>query len=254
MKRTLIDTHSHMLKASYEEELINRIEQAQREVKLLLNISWDIKTSHEVISLNKKYPFMKPVVGIHPSHAHEDADKLHELDSLITKDVLAIGEIGLDYYHTIEHKDIQKKIFIEQIKIAKKHNLPIIVHTRNSLEDAWDIIKNFPEQKFLLHSWSGNEELTKEYLTHKNIYFSFTGVITFKNAEDTRKAFLTIPKERILSETDCPWLAPVPHRGKENIPQYVSFVNDKMAELWNISIAEADKLLENNFNRFFNEK
>ena len=150
----IIDTHAHILKSSYKEDLnmvINKMIEKKVEA---YNISYDLYSSLEALELYKLYNFLKPVIGIHPvdTVGYKEHNYIGKLEKLITDEVVAIGEIGLDYFHQPFYKEEQKEAFIEQIELAKKYGLSIVVHTRDSLEDCYEIIKNYPKQKFLLHS------------------------------------------------------------------------------------------------------
>lgn len=252
----VIDTHAHVLKDSYKEELNDVILKLKENNILSFNISYDIDSSKEVLKLSRKYNHLFPVVGIHPGNIKNyNRETIDELESLITKDVVALGEIGLDYHYENYDKKIQKDFFIWQIELAKKHNLPIVVHTRDSLDDCFDIIKNYPDQKFLLHSWSGTVEETKKFLTiSNNIFFSYNGIITFKNAQLQNEVINSIPKDRIVFETDCPYLSPVPFRGKTNYPWRVKEVLEYCSEKMDLNFKEINNLNKKNILLFYKIK
>lgn len=238
----LVDTHAHVLKKSwtnYDEVLKRTVEN----IYYLFNIAFDLKSTNEVIALNKTHHNFFPVVGIHPNHSEiNDAKNLLELEDIIKKNItniVAIGEIGLDYFRLKNTKEQQNELFIKQILLARKFNLPIVVHTRDSLHECWEIIKQYPDQKFLLHSWSGDIQLTTKILKKsENIWFSFNGIITFKNALMQKEVLKIIPLDKLLIETDCPYLTPVPIRGRPNIPENVRYVLAYCANLLTINIED----------------
>lgn len=251
--KTIIDTHAHVLNESYKEDLHNVIKQMQENNTIAYNISYDLKSSKETLLLNEQYDFLIPVIGIHPNDTKGwNQSMLDELESLISDKVAAIGEIGLDYHYEGYDKEEQAKAFVQQIELAGKYNLPIVVHTRDSLEDCYEIVKNYPNQKFLFHSWSGDKELTKKYLDiSENVYFSYNGIITFKNAQLQQEIIKEIPLDKLMFETDCPWLSPTPFRGKTNYPWRTKEVLEYSAELLNISFDELNEININNANLFY---
>ncbi len=247
----LIDTHAHLLDESYKEPKIIYDETAKN-IWYLFNIAFDVPSAKEVIERFKEYPQFFPVIGIHPAYTTENDDlPIAEIEELISSKIKAIGEIGLDYFR--EHnKDNQKQAFIKQIKLAKKYYLPIVVHTRESLEDTWEIIKQYPDQKFLLHSWSGDVDLTKEIIALRdNIWFSYNGITTFNNAQKQRDTIKYIPLDRLLLETDCPFLTPVPKRGKPNVPEYVELVLNFVADLFSMDVETLNEQVNKNAQEFY---
>ncbi len=252
--KTIIDTHAHVLKASYKEELTNVIEEMKQKNIIAYNISYDINSSIETVELSKQYDFLIPVVGVHPNDSKGWGEEmLNSLKEIISNNqVAAIGEIGLDYHYEGYDKETQKKAFIDQIKLAMELKLPIVVHTRDSLEDCYEIIKNYPDQKFLFHSWSGDKEMTRKYLSvSNNVYFSYNGIITFKNAELQKEIVKLIPIDRLMFETDCPWLSPVPFRGKENYPWRTKEVIEYTSGLLNLSFDELNDINNKNAKEFY---
>ncbi len=240
----IIDTHAHVLKSSYKDELPKVIEEMKERNIEAYNISYDLISSMETLKMYEEHKFLLPVIGIHPCDTQEYKKHgyVEKLEKLITDDVVAIGEIGLDYFHKPFDAEEQKEAFIEQIELARKYDLPIVVHTRDSLDDCYEIIKNYPEQKFLLHSWSGCVDLTKKYMEiSDNIYFSYNGILTFKNAEMQREVIKTIPLNRIMFETDCPYLSPSPERGTKNYPWKTKMTIEFAAELLGMSFEELNE-------------
>lgn len=236
----IVDTHAHVNKWSYEDELSNVIKKMIEKEVYAYNIGTNLDDCKTVIELARQYENLLPVIGIHPEETRElEEDWFEKLEAMIDDDIAAIGEIGLDYHYPPFNKEEQAKIFIKQIELAGKYNLPIVVHTRDSLEDCYEIVKNYPEQKFLFHSWSGDEELTKKYMSiSDNIYFSYNGILTFKNAQLQQEVIKTIPLNRLMFETDCPFLSPMPKRGKTNYPWRTKHTIEYAAELLGLSINE----------------
>ncbi len=249
-----IDTHSHLLKRYYKDDFHNVISKLDEHKILSINIAFDIESSKEILNLSKQHSNLLSVIGIHPNDTNNIKDSnLIELEELINDNVIAIGEIGLDYHYEDYNIDKQKEIFIKQIELAQKYNLPIIIHTRDSLEDTYKIIKKYKTQKFLLHSWSGDKEMTNKFLSiSDNIYFSYNGIITFNNAELQKQVLKIIPKDKILFETDCPYLTPVPNRGKINYPWMVKDIIKYCSNLLEITFDELNELNNNNSIIFFN--
>lgn len=252
----IIDTHAHVLEDSYKNELSNVIKKLKEKEIISFNISYDIPSSKESLSLFENNKHIIPVIGIHPSNTKEySKNVLNELENLINNNVVAIGEIGLDYHYNDYDKEKQKEAFIDQIELAKKYDLPIVIHTRDSLNDCYDVIKNYQNQKFLLHSWSGNVEITKKFLSiSNNIYFSYNGIITFKNANIQNEVINFIPKNKILFETDCPYLSPVPFRGKTNYPWMVEEVLKYCSKKMGITFDEINDYNIKNTLSFFKVK
>ncbi len=249
----LIDTHAHILKSSFKEGLETVIKDLNTREMKSINVAFDIDSSVEALNIFKTNKNIFPTVGIHPSDTKKyNLKQLKRIESLITSDIVAIGEIGLDYHYDGYDKETQKKAFIDQIELAKKYSLPIIIHTRDSLDDCYEIIKNYPNQKFLLHSWSGDIKMTKNFLKiSNNIYFSYNGIITFKNALIQNETIGSIPIERIMFETDCPYLSPVPHRGKTNYPWRVEEVIKYCAKKLNIEFNKLNDINIKNAYDFF---
>lgn len=250
----IIDTHSHVLISSYDSNLKDVIENINLNNMISFNIAFNISTSKEVLNLFEKNKNLIPVIGIHPNETKGwNIKMLNEIENLINDDVSAIGEIGLDYYREPYNKEEQKRALIDQIELAIKYNLPIVIHSRNSIEDCYEIIKNYPNQKFLLHSWEGDKEWTLKFIEiSKNIYFSYNGIITFKNALLQREVIKTIPIKRLMFETDCPYLSP--ERGQINHPWKVKEIIKYIAKHLDL---EYDYLKKINFDSalsFYNVK
>ena len=255
----LFDSHAHLNDERFDEdreELINSLK--AKGVDLVLNPGACIETSKSSVDLANKYDFIYAAVGVHPHDVgemtEEDIEILRKL-ALENEKVKAIGEIGLDYYYDNSPREIQKKWFKRQIELANELKLPIIIHDRDAHGDTFEIIKNTksPEIGCVLHCYSGNVELAKEYVK-MGCYISIPGTVTFKNNKKTREVAKEIPLEYLLIETDSPYMAPEPHRGKRNDPSLVQFVADKIAQEKGISYEQVCKATKENAKRFFNIK
>ncbi len=251
-----IDTHAHVTNRSYKEDLLNVINKLKEENTYAYNIGTCIKDSKEIIELSKQHEYLLPVIGVHPCDTQGwTYEFINQLEDLLLNNksiVKAIGEIGLDYHHEPFDKEEQKKAFIDQIELAKKYELPVVIHTRESLEDCYEIVKNYPTVKFLFHSWSGDKEMTEKYLSiSNNVYFSYNGILTFKNAQLQQEVIKHIPIDRLMFETDCPWLSPSPHRGKTNYPWRVKDTINYASELLGYSIEELNNINNKNSEEFF---
>ncbi|CEK32591.1 deoxyribonuclease [[Clostridium] sordellii] len=255
----LFDSHAHLNDERFDEdreELINSLK--AKGVDLVLNPGACIETSKSSVELANKYDFIYAAVGVHPHDVggmtEDDIETLRKL-ALENEKVKAIGEIGLDYYYDNSPREIQKKWFKRQIELANELKLPIIIHDRDAHGDTFEIIKNTksPEIGCVLHCYSGNVELAKEYVK-MGCYISIPGTVTFKNNKKTREVAKEIPLEYLLIETDSPYMAPEPHRGKRNDPSLVQFVADKIAQEKGISYEQVCEATKENAKRFFNIK
>lgn len=247
------DTHVHLDDEQFSEdrdELITSL--LYGNISLVLNASSDMKSSHNTAKLCNQYNFIYGAVGVHPHSASEmieaDFDILRKLTK--NKKIKAIGEIGLDYYYDLSPRDIQKKRFYDQLLLARELQLPVIIHDRDAHEDCLNILRDFTDLKVVYHCYSGSLEYAK-ILIKLGFYLSFTGAITFKNAKAAPSVIEWMPKERLMIETDCPYLAPVPYRGKRNSPLNVSLVAAKIAEILSYSVEDIAALTMVNARRFF---
>ena len=255
----LFDSHAHLNDERFDEdreELISSLN--EKGVDLVVNPGACMKTSAESVELANKYDFIYAAVGVHPHDVKDlTEDDIQELKRMAIENekVVAIGEIGLDYYYDAEYKELQKKWFKRQIELANELKLPIIIHDRDAHQDTFEIIKNTksPEIGCVLHCYSGNVELAKEYVK-MGCYISIPGTVTFKNNKKTREVAKEIPLEYLLIETDSPYMAPEPHRGKRNDPSLVAFVADKIAQEKGISHENVCEATKENAKRLFNIK
>lgn len=248
----LFDTHAHLNDEKFSgeaEEIIKR--SFENRVSKILIAGADEESSKSALAMSLNHDGLYCSLGIHPHDAKSFNDNvLSDFKSLIIKHpqkVVAIGEIGLDYYYDFSPREIQKTAFRRQIEFAIEINLPIIVHDRDAHGDCLDIIGEFTNGGYfsktpgVFHCFSGSYEMA-EILLNKGFYLSFAGPVTFKNAKKTLEFLPKIPLDRILIETDCPYLAPEPNRGKRNEPSYVKFVAIKLAEIFNKSVEEIESI------------
>lgn len=247
------DTHAHLDDSAFDadrDELISSFPELG--VTRVLNASSDMKSSYKTAELCEKYGFIYGAVGIHPEAADTmksgDVEKIAELTK--KKNIVAIGETGLDYYWDSVPRDVQQKVFSDQAALAYELSLPLIVHDREAHRDCFEILARFPGIKAVYHCFSGSVEYARE-LVKKGYFMSFGGAVTFKNAKAPLEVLCTIPRERVMLETDCPYMAPVPHRGKRNHPGFVPYVAVKIAELWGISPEEVGRITTENAIKFF---
>ncbi|NBM55107.1 metal-dependent hydrolase [Proteus vulgaris] len=252
----LVDSHCHLDSLDYEklhENIDDVVEKAQqRDVQYMLAVATTLpgfKNMRELIGKRDNIAFS---CGIHPLNLDEGYD-VEELAHLAAApDVVALGETGLDYYYQQENAALQREIFREHIRIGRQVNKPVIVHTRSAREDTLSILKeeNVQDCGGVLHCFTEDKE-TATALLDLGMYISFSGIVTFRNAEQIREAARIVPLDRILVETDSPYLAPVPHRGKENQPAYVRDVAEYMAVLKGVSVEELAQQTTRNFAKLF---
>ncbi|MBR5479600.1 MAG: TatD family hydrolase [Clostridia bacterium] len=250
------DTHTHLDDDKFDDDRDSVISSLRDfNVTRIMNVSCDLETAEKTIALCDNYDFIYGAVGVHPHNAEEVPDDyLDTLRKMSKHDkIKAIGEIGLDYYYDFSPRDVQKKIFTEQLHLARELNLPVIIHDRDAHEDCLNILRDFTDLKVVYHCYSGSLEYAK-ILISLGFYLSFTGSLTFKNAKAGPEVVSHIPIERMFIETDCPYLAPVPNRGKRNFPGFVPLVAEKIAEIRNIPVEDVAKITFENANQFFNVK
>lgn len=248
----LVDAHAHLDDAAFDgdrEELLKRIKEQRI---IVINAGSDIESSCTSLELASKCDFVYACVGVHPHQALKVGpgyiDGLRELAK--QPKVVAVGEIGLDYHYNFSPKEVQKKVFEEQLSLAKEVGLPVVVHSREALGDTLEILKKSGVKKGLMHCYSGSFDEAWAFLD-LGFYFSFGGVLTFKKAEDVRKVAAALPKERVLVETDCPYLSPEPFRGRRNDPTRLVYIVKALADIWGISETEVGEITKRNAKEFF---
>ncbi len=250
----LFDTHAHFDDPQFDLDREAVIESlSDYGVGLVMNIGADLETSKKSVALAENYDFFYATVGVHPGYVHQlDERGIETLYTLATEHtkVRAIGEIGLDYHYEGYDPEKQKLWFRRQIALAKELDLPVVVHDRDSKGDGLSILREEGVSRGVMHCFSGSAETAKE-LVKMGFMISFTGVLTFKNARRAIEACSAVPLERLMIETDCPYMAPEPHRGERNFSGYVGYVAEKMAEIKGVSREELEKITTENALRFY---
>jgi len=252
----LFDSHAHYNDARFDEEYPGGRECAIRDactagVTGILNAGTNPSTSRESVRLAEEYPFFYAAAGLHPSDVsdfdvHFIQKALDEIRTIASHPkCVAIGEIGLDYYWTDENKNLQKEVFDRQLSMAEELNLPVIIHDRDAHGDSMDIVFQHPNVHGVFHSFSGSPEMARQLL-RRGWFISFSGPITYKNANKVREAARIVPKDRILIETDAPYLPPVPHRGEINFSGYLIHTASALADVLEISVEEVAHITKDN--------
>ena len=247
------DTHAHYEDRRFNEDrdvLLKTMTDAG--ISLIVNAGSSVRSSKFSLKLADEYPFIYASVGVHPHDSKSMTDEtVNELENLLThKKAVAVGEIGLDYYHDFSPRDIQRKRFREQLELARRVKKPVIIHERDSLSDTMEIISDYKDLTAVFHCFSGSWETAKIVLD-MGWYLSFAGVITFKNARKALEVIEKMPSDRILIETDCPYLTPEPNRGKRNSSLNLPDIAKKIAEVRGITLQESAALTKSNGKTFY---
>lgn len=231
----IFDTHAHYDDEAFDEDRESLLESLEKnQITKIVNVGADISSSRATISLTKQYPFIYGAIGVHPSETKEltqkDMDWVREASK--SSKIVAIGEIGLDYYWGEPEKEVQKKWLREQIKIAREEKLPVIIHSRDAAKDTLEIMKEECAEEVggVIHCFSYSAEMAKEYI-QMGFYIGIGGVVTFKNAKNLKEVVEQIPLESIVLETDCPYLAPEGRRGERNCSLYLPRVIQEISSL-----------------------
>ncbi|QCI17172.1 YchF/TatD family DNA exonuclease [Buchnera aphidicola (Aphis helianthi)] len=253
----LIDSHCHLDQLNYNllhkdiEDMLRKSN--ENYVKKFLTVSTSINNFYNIKKLFDNYNFIFYSCGIHPLHCQKEINILNQLKPLsINPRVIALGETGLDYYYSPETKKIQQYFFRKHIRIAIQLNKPIIVHTRNSINDTIQILKEENAEKCggILHSFTENDKIAFKLLD-LGFYISLSGIVTFKNSIELQNTLKKIPLKNLLIETDCPYLSPIPHRGKENQPAYLLDIAKYICLIKKIHLEEFAEIIKNNFYTLF---
>ena len=252
---TIFDTHTHLNVANFEGKEQEEIDFAHELGVTKMNIvGFDKKTIEKSLLLSSQYPELYSTIGWHPTEAGSYNQEIENMivANLNNPKVIALGEIGLDYHWMEDSKEVQIEVFKRQIQLSKDYNLPFVVHTRDALEDTYEVIKEAGVGSCggIMHSYSGSLEMAERFID-LGMVISFSGVVTFKKATDIQKAAQLLPLDKILVETDAPYLAPVPKRGHENRTAYTRYVVDKIAELRNLTSEEVANATYQNAMRVF---
>lgn len=255
-----LDSHCHL----NDEKLIENVDEIvsssfKAGVTTLLVVGYDMDSSLKAIDIASRHNGVYAAIGFHPENlegiSDEELNKIKEL-AKNSKKVIAIGEIGLDYHWYKEERDRenQKEWFIKQLRLADELNLPVSIHARDAIQDTYDILKKYtPKVKGVLHCYSGSTEMLKEF-EKIGFYFGFDGPITYKNSIVPKECVKAVSIDRILSETDSPYLPPVPFRGKTNYPEYIPYIVRQMSELREVSLDFLCKKIQDNFFKLFHVK
>ena len=245
----IIDTHAHYDDGQFDadrEELLGSMKEGG--IGLIVNAGSTVASWDKIVELTEKYPFVYGAVGVHPDEVGElDEEKFLRMADLLDRDkIVAVGEIGLDYYWDKEKHDLQKEWFVRQLGLAREKEMPVIIHSREAASDTFDIMKRHAAgMKAVIRCYSYSPEMAREYVK-MGYYIGVGGVVTFKNAKKLKQVVQEIPLESIVLETECPYLAPVPYRGKRNCSLYLPYVAEQIAELKGTTVEEVIQQTEKN--------
>lgn len=252
----MLDSHCHINDEALYPDRANIIKEAkERGVTEFLVVGWDIESSRKAIEIANEFEGVYAAIGIHPENLYDASEENLNVIKELSKDkkVVAIGEIGLDYhwFKEMEHREKQKEWFIKQIDLANELGLPISIHGRDASQDIYNILKEHPVKNGgVLHCYSGSKEMLKEFAKLK-LYFGFDGPVTFKNAVEPKECVKECPLDRLLSETDSPYLTPVPYRGKTNYPKYIKEIVEQIASLKESDTTTIESQIKTNFEKLF---
>ena len=252
-----IDTHAHLQDEQLLQDVEDIIKSAEKNnVKKIICSSWNVSSSQMAVELSSKYSCVFATIGVHPENCEEynkeAEDKLIQLAG--QNKVCAIGEIGLDYHYTKENKELQKQVFASQIILADKLGLPIVIHTRDAMGDTMQVVrecKKYINHGGVFHCFHGSKQILDEIIK-MGFYVSYGGATTFNNASDLKELVKATPLERLLTETDCPYMSPVPLRGKKNEPKNIAIIIKNIAELKNINLKNIEEIIEKNTKNIYN--
>lgn len=246
----IIDSHAHYDDSSFDadrEDILREL--FSGDICKIMNIGCSVASSYSSVKLAEEYDGIFAAVGLHPDAADE-IDRIDEIRKLCdNKKVAAIGEIGLDYHYEEHSRDIQKKTFEEQLRLAAELDMPVVIHSRDAWEDTMELLRKY-RPKGVMHCFSGSAEIARE-IVGMGMYVGFTGVVTFKNAKKALKALEAVPTDRLLVETDCPYMAPEPNRGKRNYSGYLPYTIAAMAAVKGLSPDEMAEITAENAEKLF---
>lgn len=247
----LVDTHCHLDNEKFDEDRLEVIERIKENLEFCVNIGYDLVSSKKSLELAKEYDFIYAVIGVHPIDIAEYSEEVEKELELLGKNpkVVAIGEIGLDYHWMTEPKEVQQERFKSQLELAERLNKPVVIHTRDAMEDTVNILKEYPNITGVIHCYPGSLETAKQLVDR--FYLGIGGTLTFKNSKKAVEVVKDIPLDRIVIETDCPYLTPEPFRGKRNEPLYVEYVAKKIAEIKEISVEDVIKITTENAKKLY---
>lgn len=250
----IFDSHAHYNDRRFDEDRDIVLQHLPSQgVRTVLNCGTTIVSSEDCLRLAEKYDYLYAACGVHPHEAEQEEDKLDELYSLLKHEkCLAVGEIGLDYHYDFSPRDTQQRVFERQIHIANELQLPVIVHDRESHEDTMNLLKKY-KPAGVVHCFSGSSEMAKE-VVRLGMYVGFGGALTFKGARKPLEAAAVVPQDRLLLETDCPYMAPVPHRGKRCDSSMIPLAAEVIASIWNCTVQEVLDITAQNAQNLFLQK
>ena len=245
----IIDTHAHYDDEQFDADRESLLAQMQDAgIGLIVNAGSTVPSWDKIIKLTEEYPFLYGAIGVHPDEVGAlDEEQFARMSALHDQEkIIALGEIGLDYYWDNESHDLQKKWFIRQLELAREKNMPVIIHSREAAADTMEIMKQYAAgMRAVIHCYSYSAEMAKEYVK-MGYSIGVGGVVTFKNAKKLKQVVEEIPLSSIVLETDCPYLAPVPYRGKRNCSLYLPYVAEQIAELKGVTVEEVKRQTEIN--------
>ncbi len=250
----MIDTHSHINFEEYKADFDNFLNDLKaNEIEKVIIPGVEPATFKEISDLTNKYEMLYGAIGVHPSEAktYTSQTTIGIKEYLKNKKIIAIGEIGLDYYWETETKELQKEIFRAQLEIGQELNVPVLIHDREAHEDTFEILKDYNLKTVVYHCFSGTKDYALKCID-KGYYIAVGGIVTFKNAKDLKETVKAVPLDRLLLETDAPYLAPVPYRGKLNSPKYLKYIAQEIANLKNTNVEEIKNITTQNAKRIFN--
>jgi TatD DNase family protein len=253
----LIDSHAHIQGSEYASEVeavVQRAREAGVETIIVVGGAGELSSNQAAVALAESHRALYATVGMHPHDAKDvGEDEIEKLKHLTAKaKVIAVGETGLDFYYNHSPHEVQRKVFARFIQMARETNLPLVVHERDGSQDAAELLRSEGggHVRGVIHCFTGDSQAARKYLD-LGFYLSFTGIITFKNAEPLREVVRAVPLERMLVETDSPYLTPVPHRGKRNEPAYVRFVAETIAKVKGLTFEEVARVTTHNVRELF---
>jgi TatD DNase family protein len=253
----LIDSHAHIQGPEYASEVqavVQRAREAGVETIIVVGGAGELSSNQAAVALAESHPGLYATVGMHPHDAKDvGEDEIEKLKHLTAKaKVIAVGETGLDFYYNHSPREVQRKVFARFIQMATETNLPLVVHERDAFQDAAELLRSegCGQLRGVIHCFTGDYQAARQYLD-LGFYLSFTGIITFKNAQALRDVVRDVPLERMFMETDSPYLTPVPHRGKRNEPAYVRFVAETIAKVKGLTFEEVARVTSNNVRELF---
>lgn len=246
-----VDTHCHLDDERFNEDRAEVLKRIEEKMEFVVNVGFDLPSSKTSVEYSNTYPFIYSAIGVHPTLISEYSDEVEQqlIELSQNKKVVAIGEIGLDYYWMEDEKEIQKEGFRKQMRLAEKLNLPVIIHSRDAMADTIEILNEFPNVRGIVHCYPGSFESAMNIPS--NYYFGIGGVLTFKNSKKTVEFVNKIDISKLVIETDSPYLTPVPFRGKRNEPIYTEYVVRKIAEIKNIPVEEVLRITTENAKKIY---